>query len=214
MPRPSNTRERRDQIASALIHVMSERGYERASIGQIAHAAGLTQGLVHYHFGSKQEILISVLSELRRRHGKELETALERAGSRPIRRLEAFIDLHLGPMAYRDGEALACWIFLSGQALMEPSVRSAFEGVLEGPTSALEEIIEEGLAVGDFGRGEPSSSAIALMATIHGYFLLGATARSMIPKGSAAKETRAIASGLLAPSEPLGNPDSRGRDRQ
>ena len=47
MARPSNTEERRQQIVQGLLRVMAERGYERASIAEIARAAGLTPGLVH-----------------------------------------------------------------------------------------------------------------------------------------------------------------------
>ena len=56
MARPSNTEERRQQIVEGLLRVMAERGYERASIAEIAKAAGLSPGLVHYHFTEKQEL--------------------------------------------------------------------------------------------------------------------------------------------------------------
>lgn len=214
MPRPSNTRERRQQISSALITVMSERGYEGASIGQIARTAGLTQGLVHYHFQSKEEILLSALEELRHRHNRALDAALARAGERPQRRLDAFIDAHLGPGAFRDDELLACWVSLSSQALKEPGVREAYAHTITQPMGTLRTIIQEGLWAGDFGRGDPESCAIALMATIQGYFLMGATCRTLIPRGTAVRETRRMANGLLAPAEPLDTPDQNRRGEQ
>ena len=58
MPRPSNTDARREQIVLGLQRVMAERGYEKATVSAIAQAAGLTPGLVHYHFKNKQEMLL------------------------------------------------------------------------------------------------------------------------------------------------------------
>src|SRR6187549_3675127 len=96
MARPSNTEERREQITRALVKVMARRGYDGASIGDIAKAARLTPGLVHYHFKSKQEILLEALGGLVARHEANLDARLERAGGDPAAEVAAFIDLHLG----------------------------------------------------------------------------------------------------------------------
>ena len=64
MARQSNTDERRAQIATALVDVMARRGYDGASVADIARAAGLTAGLVHYHFETKHAILIEALDRL------------------------------------------------------------------------------------------------------------------------------------------------------
>jgi TetR/AcrR family transcriptional repressor of bet genes len=43
---------------------MAARGYGGATIAQIAEEAGLPSGIVHYHFESKQEILVAVMERL------------------------------------------------------------------------------------------------------------------------------------------------------
>lgn len=58
MARPTNTDARRAEIVEAMLRVMARRGYARASIAAIAEEAGLTAGLVHYHFRNKQAILL------------------------------------------------------------------------------------------------------------------------------------------------------------
>jgi len=70
MARPSNTDERRLQIMGALVKVMAKRGYDGASVADIARAARLTPGLVHYHFKNKQEILLAALRDLVARRGE------------------------------------------------------------------------------------------------------------------------------------------------
>ena len=76
MPRPSNSEARRAQITRALMKVMAKRGYDGASVADIAKAAKLTPGLVHYHFESKQEILLELLASLVARHEAGLEARL------------------------------------------------------------------------------------------------------------------------------------------
>ena len=55
---PTDTR---DKILQAAFTVLSRQGYENASIKEIAEAAGVAQGLVHYYFKSKQQLVVAVL---------------------------------------------------------------------------------------------------------------------------------------------------------
>src|SRR5688500_4811014 len=104
MARPSNTEERRHQILDALLRVMARKGYDGAAVTDVAAEAGLTPGLVHYHFENKLEILIELLRRLVARHEEALDRALEAADRSPPAQLAAFIDFHLslGPTADPD----------------------------------------------------------------------------------------------------------------
>src|SRR6185436_6881329 len=184
MPRPSNTDERRAQITAGLVQVMARRGYDGAAIADVAKAAGLTPGLVHYHFKNKQEILLAALGDL-------------------VAALGTFIDLHLGLGADADPEALACWILLGGEAVRDGKVRAAMAGALEGMVARLGRIIREGVEARAFTCEAIDAAASALMATIQGYFVLAATARETIPRGSAAISAKRMAEGLLRPARPL-----------
>ncbi len=199
MARPSNTDERRAQIASGLVKVMARRGYDGASVSDIARAARLTPGLVHYHFKNKQEILLSALAQLVAGHSARLEVRLTSAGDDAHAQVAAFIDFHLGLGADADPQALACWILLGGEALREPKVRVAFEGALSTVVSRLTALIRSGVQQRAFRCDSPEAAASALVATIQGYFVLAATSRPLIPKGSAAASAKRMAEGLLQP---------------
>ncbi len=200
MPRPTNTQERRTQIARGLLKLKAERGYDGASIADVARTAQLTPGLVHYHFKDKREILEVALADLAARHEQGLTAAMERAGDRPAEQVDAFIDFHLGLGADADPEALACWILLSGEALKEPRIRSGFEAAITAIVDRLAAIVERGVAEAVFRSEDPRAAASALVATIHGYFVLAATARPVIPAGSAATSAKAMGAGLLGRS--------------
>lgn len=197
MPRPSNTQERKTQITAALIKVMAKRGYDGASIADIAKAARLTPGLVHYHFKSKQQILLAALRGIVARHDAELGARLGAAGDDPAEAAVKFIDFHLGLGADADPEALACWVLLSGEALRDAKVRAELKSALERTRARIAEVIRSGVERRVFVCDSIDASASALLATIQGYLVLAATARAVIPKGSAATATKRMAEGLL-----------------
>src|SRR5256885_16684627 len=59
--RSTNTR---GKILQAAFTVLSRQGYENSSIKEIAEQAGVAQGLVHYHFKSKQQLVLAVPAEV------------------------------------------------------------------------------------------------------------------------------------------------------
>ena len=54
----------REKILQAAFAVISKQGYENTSIKDIAEKAGVAQGLVHYYFKSKQQLVLDVLAEV------------------------------------------------------------------------------------------------------------------------------------------------------
>ena len=198
MPRPSNRTLRREEIAEALMRIMAEKGYEGVALSDVAAEAGLTQGLIHYYFKDKMEILLEAQRMLMTRHMVALGMAVHVAGS-PSRQVAAFIDFHLGLGATKDPEALACWITLVGEAIRHQPVRDDFEKITGSLAEMLAAIVKQGKSDKQFRCGNPSVAAAALVAAIQGYLVLAATARSVIPRGSAAASTKAMADGLLKP---------------
>src|SRR2546423_4007088 len=51
----------RAKILQAAFAVLSRQGYENTSIKDIAEEAGVAQGLVHYYYKSKQQLVLAVL---------------------------------------------------------------------------------------------------------------------------------------------------------
>ncbi|KJQ54192.1 TetR/AcrR family transcriptional regulator [Microbacterium sp. SA39] len=55
-------RERaRETMLQAAIEIFSERGVSGASIAEITQRAGVAQGLVNYHFGGKDQLIVAVI---------------------------------------------------------------------------------------------------------------------------------------------------------
>jgi TetR/AcrR family transcriptional regulator, transcriptional repressor of bet genes len=203
MPRPSNSAERRLQIARALRQVMAHKGYDGASIADVAAAAGLAPGLVHYHFKSKLDILVAVVDDLFEGHLAALDREIASAGDDAARKLAAFLDMHLATGHSADPDSIACWIAIIGEALREARVREAHERATSALLERLRAIVRDGVSAGVFHASDPRAAAAALLASIEGYMVMAATARSQIPRGTAAASVRAMARGLLQTERPL-----------
>src|SRR5205814_70367 len=64
---------------TVALELFGARGYEKASLREIAERLGVTKAAVYYHFTSKEDILTSLVNDL----DTELDTLLDWARSRP-----------------------------------------------------------------------------------------------------------------------------------
>jgi TetR/AcrR family transcriptional repressor of bet genes len=186
---------RREQIVDGLCRVMARRGYERASILQIARAAGLTPGLLHYHFKSKERMLLALVERLTGRLRGRLDARLSTARA-PRERIGGFIDVHLG-LDEADPDALACWVAIGAEAVLKPAVRRVYAQALEEDREVLLQLVQDALR--DEGRPLMLGGAIAsaILAAIQGMYQLAATTPDVVPPGTAASSVRRMADGLL-----------------
>jgi AcrR family transcriptional regulator len=51
----------RRQVLEAAVRALARRGYANTSVSDIARAAGMSKGAVHYHFESKDDLIAKVL---------------------------------------------------------------------------------------------------------------------------------------------------------
>ncbi|MCB9796437.1 MAG: TetR family transcriptional regulator [Alphaproteobacteria bacterium] len=202
MARPKNTEQRRAQIVDGLLEEMARQGYDAASTKDIAKAAGLSSGLLHYHFGSKQEVLLALIESLGQRLEGRLSDAIEAAEGGARARLDAALDamLSLDPAHAPEPKVVACWIAVSAEATRKPEVGEAFGAQMQALRRALSALVVE--ALDEEGRDASAADelALALLAAIQGCFTLSASVK--VPAGFAALRVRQMAAGLIA-AQPL-----------
>lgn len=59
--------DRREQILEAAVAVFAERGYQRATVKEIAARAGIAPGTIYLYFRNKRELLLALAETLIRR---------------------------------------------------------------------------------------------------------------------------------------------------
>ena len=79
--------ERVQQIVAAAATVMGRAGFAAASIKEIALEAGCAQGLVHYYFATKEDLLAAVVESLCAEIQADVVTAFADTGAEPLARI-------------------------------------------------------------------------------------------------------------------------------
>jgi TetR/AcrR family transcriptional regulator, transcriptional repressor of bet genes len=193
MARPSNREERRRQILLGFQQSLARYGYEKATISSIAKAAGLTSGLIHYHFSSKLEILLELVNDLGDRLNQRFESLLQ-GRSDPLTQLAAFIDSRLSTGPGADPQAVACWVAIGTESLRQPEVQQAYRSLMQKQFEQLTQIVQQITNTAD----QSKETAAALLAAVEGCYQLAAAVPEMAPPGFAARSVRRMAEGLLS----------------
>jgi TetR/AcrR family transcriptional repressor of bet genes len=185
MARPSNTAERRKQIAQALLTVMAKRGYDGATIGAIAEAAGLAPGLIHYHFKNKQEILLDAIRQLTELLEQRFCDLVKDAIT-PEQRLRAFVDARLAKGKGADSAAVAAWVIIGAEAVREADVKAVYQVAMSTQRALLERLLRD-YSGKRLASGELRRLTAVLLATMEGIFQLSVSAEKIMPRNYAAE---------------------------
>jgi TetR/AcrR family transcriptional regulator len=59
----------RDRLITVAVTLFAQHGYDAVSTGNVATKAGLTQSMVHYHFGSKLKLWEAAIEHIMRKRG-------------------------------------------------------------------------------------------------------------------------------------------------
>ena len=54
---PKNREQKINRILQASLKILSAKGYENATIADIAKAANVSRGILHYYFSDKEDLV-------------------------------------------------------------------------------------------------------------------------------------------------------------
>lgn len=118
-PRKKSRATRRVELIEATIEVLAEKGFARMTLSDVANKAGLSHGLVNFHFQSKELLLSETLGYLSDEYRESWTQALAEAGDAPARQLEALIRADFAPHIFTPAR-LAAWVAFWGEAQSRP----------------------------------------------------------------------------------------------
>ncbi|WP_282606887.1 TetR family transcriptional regulator C-terminal domain-containing protein [Pelagibius sp. Alg239-R121] len=79
----------------ATADVISDHGIANTSVTRIIERAGLSRGMVHLHFQSKEDLLVGVARHMSEQYYAKLDGFLSQAGPKPQDKLEAIVTADL-----------------------------------------------------------------------------------------------------------------------
>ena len=118
-PRKAARPVRRQQLIESTIAVLARKGYAGLTIADVAEEAGLSAGIVIFHFNSKDELLSAVLGALAAEYRSHWAERMEAAGPAAADRLKALLLSDFDTEVYTR-EKLAAWVAFWGEIQGRP----------------------------------------------------------------------------------------------
>ena len=121
--RKASKEKRQQQLIEATIDSLAKRGYSDTTLANVADGAGLSRGIVNFHFESKEKLLVSTLQYMSDEYAGHWNTALEKAGARPAEKIWALVNADFDRRICTRRK-LAAWCAFWGEAKSRPTYQA------------------------------------------------------------------------------------------
>jgi TetR/AcrR family transcriptional repressor of bet genes len=121
--RKASKETRQLQLIEATIDSLAKRGYSDTTMADVADGAGLSRGIVNFHFESKEKLLVATLQHMYDEYSAHWRNALQKAGDDPARRLHALVAADFD-RSICNKRKLAAWCAFWGEAKSRPTYQA------------------------------------------------------------------------------------------
>lgn len=142
---PERMQDRYDAILDAAKRAFAEKGYEGASIAEIARIARISDGLAYRYFRNKRDLLFAVLQKFYERILIDLETKVFK-NDRFRDRLEALIKRHIEVFV---SDTDLCRLFIAEVRVASDYEGSSIQEMNRRYTSVLIRIVKDAVKTGE-----------------------------------------------------------------
>ncbi|HYH87889.1 MAG TPA: TetR/AcrR family transcriptional regulator [Solirubrobacteraceae bacterium] len=161
------TADSRERILEAACDMLAAEGVDDVRIARIATAAGVSPALVHYHFTTREALLTEALEHSFEQLGDLRTTAADDEQWTAAERLGWMVDQSL-PFPGEGERDVRLWLELWGYAARRPDLREFAAQLYERYDAWIAEVVEEGMASGEFERGDVDEITRRLVAMLDG----------------------------------------------
>jgi TetR/AcrR family transcriptional regulator, fatty acid metabolism regulator protein len=160
-------RKRRDQLVECAISAMVEVGYPRASVAEVARRAGVSKGVVTYHFPAKNDLIQAVIADVIAEMARYLEPRLLAADpmAHPERFIAAYLTTWTGYIQTHGREVLALVRIYNAFRDETGRPNPAFD-VRASDITAVAQVLRHGQETGRLGRFDPRTMAAVMKAAL------------------------------------------------
>jgi AcrR family transcriptional regulator len=144
---------RRNQIVMAAIDTIAEVGYVQASLARIAARAGISRGLISYHFAGKDDLLAACVAEIEQVTEAFMQPRIEAADGH-VAQLRAYVESNIALVGEHPAAIRALIDIVRSGAAQSSGVN--------GRLALFEEHFRTGQAAGVLRPFDARTAAIAL----------------------------------------------------
>lgn len=156
MPPVVQTREIREALLDATDRLLSERGYQKMTIDDLAREVGIGKGSVYLHFSSKEEIALSHVDRIVERVKDHLKIIAEKTISQEKKLREMLLMRVLFRFDSVQHYTQSLNDLLSS---LRPKLLARRENYFTEEAAIFAGVIERGQAEGDFEDGDSLETA-------------------------------------------------------
>jgi TetR/AcrR family transcriptional regulator, fatty acid metabolism regulator protein len=155
--------KRRDQLVDCAIDAVAELGFQGTSVAEIARRAGVSKGVVTYHFAAKDDLIYAVVARIFDSVTEALESRLR--GTSPATFVADYIDAWVEYYRTQTRYMLAIGEIWSnfrddrGQQNLGPQA-------VEGELGVVQRVLEYGQDQGILGRFDARVMAVSIKAAL------------------------------------------------
>lgn len=121
--RKASKETRQQQLIEATIDSLAKRGYSDTTLANVADGAGLSRGIVNFHFESKEKLLVATLQFMADEYANHWNAALEKAGGTPAGKIWALVNADFDRRICTKRK-LAAWCAFWGEAKSRPTYQA------------------------------------------------------------------------------------------
>jgi AcrR family transcriptional regulator len=121
--RKASKETRQQQLIEATIDSLAKRGYSDTTLANVADGAGLSRGIVNFHFESKEKLLISTLQFMSDEYANHWNAALEKAGPGAADKIWSLVNADFDRKICTKRK-LAAWCAFWGEAKSRPTYQA------------------------------------------------------------------------------------------
>jgi AcrR family transcriptional regulator len=186
--------ERRGEILDATAQVVIERGFAATRVADVARRLGISTGLIHYHFESKDHLFAETFQRAADVDLARLAEEVAKA-DKAVAKLDVIFRLY-SPESAEPGWML--WIDGWGEALRTPALKQLSQDLDLRWKRLLEDIINAGVADGEFTCVDVHGTAWRLAALLDGLAVQVTVHEDVISNDEALRYVRTAASAELS----------------
>ncbi len=169
VPRKLSREARRQQLIDSTIETIAARGFARTTLTDVANHAGLSHGLVNFHFQTKEKLLTETLMFLAEEYRANWTEALASADPAPAAQLDAILRADFNPAICTTAK-LSAWCAFWGEAQCRPLYQEQCGSNDDAYLKAIEKICEDLRLDGGYSYN-PTRAARVIRVTTEGVWL-------------------------------------------
>jgi TetR/AcrR family transcriptional repressor of bet genes len=167
--RKASKEMRRQQLIEATIDSLAKRGYAETTMADVADGAGLSRGIVNFHFESKEKLLVATLQSMAEEYAQHWRSALTKAGDDPARQMAALVAADFD-RSISSRRKLAAWCAFWGEAKSRPTYQALCGARDQAYQNVVVDLCDQLKRDGDYAY-DARATALAVSAMLEGLWL-------------------------------------------